>query len=367
MRLKATLVTLAATCAAATILATTAAAQEACTTYAVKEGDTLGSIAKAAYGSLDYQILFNANRQVLGANPNGLAPGTELVLPCEDGRLTADAPLPTIKLEEKTAQRAGGNEVGAYRPKLKFVSGGDWAPFAEESLTGGGITVRLATTAMHRGGNDRDYSVNWVDDWSAHMTALLPTGAFDIGLAWYMPDCEKIELLSEGMARRCTEYDASLPLYEPVSGFYAKRGGKYAGAKTYADFAGARICRPEGYYTFDLEVEGLVAPTIEMVMPKLREECFEKLVFGDVDIVALEVQSAADVIRTLGIEADVTENVYLSKVLSLSALAHKSNPFGREYLAMINRGLTEMRDTGEWYDIISSTLQEHNQALAATN
>ncbi|WP_343081053.1 LysM peptidoglycan-binding domain-containing protein [Ostreiculturibacter nitratireducens] len=367
MKIQATIVKLAATCATLAIMATSASAQEACTTYTVKEGDTLGSIAKAAYGSLDYQIIFNANRQVLGANPNGLEPGTQLALPCADGRLSADAPAPAIKVEEQTSQASSGNSVGAYRPKIKFVSGGDWAPFAEESLSGGGIVVRLATTSLHRAGNDREYSVNWVDDWDAHITALLPTNAFDIGLAWYVPDCEKIDLLSEGMKKRCTDFDASLPLYEPVSGFYAKKGGKFADAKTYEDYKGARICRPEGYYTFDLEVEGLIAPAVEMVMPKKREECFEKLVFGDVDVVALEVQSAADVIKTLNIEADVVENVYLSKVLSLSALTHKSNPFGREYIAMINRGLTEMRDTGEWYDIIASTLQEHNQKLSATN
>ena len=45
-----------------------AAAQEACTTYTVKDGDTLGSIAQAAYGTFDYQMIFNANRDALAAN-----------------------------------------------------------------------------------------------------------------------------------------------------------------------------------------------------------------------------------------------------------------------------------------------------------
>ncbi|MCU9847894.1 LysM peptidoglycan-binding domain-containing protein [Defluviimonas sp. WL0024] len=366
MKIQATFVKLAATCAVVAIMSPAAFAQEACTNYTVKDGDTLGTIAKAAYGSLDYQIIFNANRQILGSNPNGLEPGTELVLPCEDGRLTADAPAPSIELPEASSTgSSSGSSVGAYRPKVKFVSGNDWSPFADESLTGGGIAVRLATTAMHRGGNDREYTVNWVDDWDSHTTALLPSGAFDIGLAWYMPNCEKIGMLSESMAKRCTDYDASLPLYEPVSGFYAKPGSKYATAKAYADFEGARICRLEGYYTFDLEEQGLVEPTITMVRPAKREECFEGMMFGNIDIVAMEVQSAADVIKTLGIEAEVVENPYLSSVMTMAALAHKSNPFGREYLAMINRGLTEMRDTGEWYDVISGTLQEVNERSAS--
>ena len=29
---------------------------------------------------------------------------------------------------------------------------------------------------------------------------------------------------------------------------------------------------------------------------------------------------------------------------------------------MLNRGLSEMRDTGEWYDIVASTLAEASKA-----
>ena len=73
---------IAATC----LLPTIAQAQEACGTYVVKEGDTLGSISMAAYGHLDYQTLFNANVEALRAGPSALAVGTELAIPCVDGR-----------------------------------------------------------------------------------------------------------------------------------------------------------------------------------------------------------------------------------------------------------------------------------------
>jgi polar amino acid transport system substrate-binding protein len=67
-----------------------ASAQEACTTYTAKEGDTLGAISSAAYGTYDYQQIFNANRDIIAASPNSLVPGTQLVLPCLDGRLRPD-------------------------------------------------------------------------------------------------------------------------------------------------------------------------------------------------------------------------------------------------------------------------------------
>ena len=31
------------------------------------------------------------------------------------------------------------------------------------------------------------------------------------------------------------------------------------------------------------------------------------------------------------------------------------------YVAMLNKGLTEMRKTGEWYDIVATGLEEYNK------
>jgi nucleoid-associated protein YgaU len=86
-------------------IAGAASAQEACTTYVVKEGDTLGSIAQAAYGSYDYQMIFNANRDKLAASINSIEVGLELLLPCEDGRLTAELSRRKKKNRPQTAQK----------------------------------------------------------------------------------------------------------------------------------------------------------------------------------------------------------------------------------------------------------------------
>ena len=83
-----------------------ASAQEACTTYTVKDGDTLGSIAQAAYGSYNYQMIFNANREAIADNPSSLPVGLQLVLPCEDGRLTAETKLNAVIETEEPASMA---------------------------------------------------------------------------------------------------------------------------------------------------------------------------------------------------------------------------------------------------------------------
>ena len=350
---------LTASFAAMVLPATGASAQEACTAYSIQSGDSLGSIAQSAYGTFDYQQIFNANRNQI-ANPNDIEVGTVLQLPCADGSLPGGVSATDLIAEQESIQQNRAKTSNQFEPPIRIVSANGWAPFVGEEFTGGGMLVRLATTALNRGGNDRDFNVNFVDDWGSHLSTLLPLGAFDISIAWYVPDCSKIDLLSEAMSKRCTELDASLPIYESVVGFYTMNGGEYTDVRSYSDYAGARVCRPEGWFTFDLEEQGLIEPVISMVTPKSVNECFELMKEGDVDVVPLEIESVAAAARELGMEDEIAQNVYLTNLLQMSFVTHKTNPRGRVYIAMLNRGLTEMRETGEWYAIISDGLAEFN-------
>ena len=338
-----------------------AVAQENCTTYTVQEGDTLGSIAQSAFGTFDYQVIFNANRDALAENPNDLPPGLQLILPCEDGRLTPDTVLSAIikKEDEKQATTAKKNDV--YQPPLKFVTSNGWMPFTDESLTGGGIFPRLAATAMHRAGNNRDYTLAFVDDWQSHLDTLLPTGAMDISIAWESPDCSKMDMLGEESVKRCTELEYSLPIYELVNVFYTLKDNKYAGAKVYSDFAGAKICRADAWGTGDLEVEGLSPPFIEMVTPENPIDCAKLLIAGEVDVYTIEIETIAANMAELGATDKVVENPYLSIILPYHFITSKTNPRGRVYISMLNKGITEMRESGEWYDIVATGLAEYNK------
>ncbi|MEM9971042.1 MAG: LysM peptidoglycan-binding domain-containing protein [Pseudomonadota bacterium] len=344
---------------AALALPMAAAAQEACTVYSVAQGDTLGSIADAAYGTFDYQQIFNANRNQI-TNPNDIEIGTVLQLPCADGSLPNAASAREIIAQQEAIQADTTRTSSAFEPPIKFVTANGWAPFVGENLRGGGMLSRLASTALNRGGNSREHSIQFVDDWGSHLETLLPLGAFDIGIAWYIPNCTKIDMLSEGMKKRCNELDGSLPVYETVVGFFTMPGNDYDGVRNYADFAGARICRPEGWFTFDLEEQGLIEPVVEMVIPKSVNDCFEAMQRGEVDVVPLEIESVAAAVDELGLEGQLSQNPYLTNLLELRFVAHKTNPRGRVYLALINRGLTEMRESGEWYAIIADSLAEFN-------
>ncbi len=338
-----------------------ASAQEACTTYTVNDGDTLGSIAQAAYGTFDYQMIFNANRDALAANPNSLPAGLQLILPCEDGRLTPDQELTAVIETETQKQESAAKKSNVYEPPLKFVTSNNWAPFTDESLTGGGIFVRMAATAMQRGGNDRGYEVSYVDDWMSHIDVLLPSGSFDISIAWESPDCSKLDMLGEFSARMCTDFDFSLPIYEAAYTFNTLPDSKFAEARSFSDYTGARICRPEAWPLGDLEVQGLTPPVVEYIQPKNPIDCAELLLKGEVDVYSIETETSVSNFQELDASDKIAVNPALTTFISYHFLTSKSNPRGRVYIAMLNRGITEMRETGEWYDILASGLAEFNK------
>lgn len=338
-----------------------ATAQVACESYVTLEGDTLGSISTAAFGNLDYQLLFNANSALLRSTSGALVAGMTLQIPCADGRLN--------ETEVIAAPDAVVPEVvtgsGGYKPTVRFVTGGDWYPFADEGLTGGGFLIRLVSTAMQRANNDHPITVNWVDDWSSHETVLLPTGAFDMSVAWYQPDCETLDQLSESTQSLCLNYLFSDSLYDAVFGFFAVKDSAFASATTFEELKGARICRPEGYSFHDLDAQGLMAPAVTISVPPVTADCFNGLVDGTFDIVTVESQLASVVIQELAIADRVVENPRLTSIQAIAAMAWKANPRALEYLTYLNRGLAEMRDSGEWNDIVASSLKEANDKLAA--
>jgi len=368
MKLSNVLCGVAALGALSIFLPSDAQAQEACAPYTVQQGDSLAAIAQAAYGTRDYQIIFNANRDVIIGNPNNLEAGIVLNLPCADGRLTATSEFnEVVRREQERAQSNAPRNV--YEPPLRLLAGNDWAPYTDESLTGGGVLMRLTATALHRAGNSREYNSGWVNDFNSHLYTLLPAGAYDIAVAWVVPDCSKNpDVMGEDSLYRCNGFYASQPLYESVVGYYTLPDSKYANAQSIEELEGAVFCRMEGFFTNDLEEAGLVAPKIELLRPRTPEECIEAVMNGTAHATGMAIQQANGAIAKLGLENEVVQNENITHLSTIRLLAHKSNPFGLQYISMLNNGLNEMRQSGEWYDIVSSSLAEYTtQSQAASN
>ena len=348
---------------------TAAWAQEACTTYKVRAGDNLRYIARTAYGDADlYRVIYDANVAVIGAKADLIAVGTELVLPCKTETAAAETAAPvtpvaaTPEAESEATPAAATPEAAAPAPMVKpigFVTGNGYAPFADETLPGGGMMTQLVEMAIFRADPAIPYNLTFINDWQAHIDALLPSGAYDLSFPWIRPDCEAPETLSPGDQTRCNDFVFSGPFYEIVDGFFAMRSSGLGAATKYAEFEGKRICRPEGFTTGVLDGVGLTAATITLTRPLEATDCFRALAAGEVDLVSIDAEVGDAAAAKLGLTAQVEQNPHLMTLLSLHVIAHKSNQRAVDMIGQLDAGLIEMYETGEWYDIVSTALAQN--------
>jgi polar amino acid transport system substrate-binding protein len=356
--------------------------------YRVVRGDTLHAIAIRAYGTGDYQTIYEANRDVL-ASVSSIEIGDELSIPCRDGAkprigTVVRARAPEIRVETAPPITAPAHTVSAaaFIPKtgkpeigehdiggpeiseVAFVTGSDFAPFVHPALPEGGMITELVRLSLSNAAPDLPVKIALVEDWTAHLD-MLAQGTFDLGFPWYRPDCSKASLLGVSMRRRCAGFDFSDPLFEIAIGYYALADNQQAdnqllAATGYDQLSGRRICRPANHFTFDLEQQGLAAPNATLIIAPALADCFVWLERGAVDVVTLSKPLAEDEIARLGLAGRVAEIPALASVQTLHAVAPKGDPDGRASLDLVNAGLAKMKSSGRWFEVASRHLGAYN-------
>ncbi len=340
-------------------------AQEACSTYTVVAGDNLRYIARAAYRDADmYRLIYDANVAIIGQKADLIDVGTTLTIPCDPKATGTAAATETQPAPETITPVAATPETTAPAPTerpIAIVTGNGYAPFADETLPGGGMMTQLVEMGVFRADPGIAYNLSFVNDWQAHIDALLPSGAYDLSFPWVRPDCEGGGMMSPGDQSRCNDFVFSGPFYEIVDGFFAARDSGLLTVTSYAGLEGKRICRPEGSTTGVLDAVGLTAETISLMRSEDVEDCFRALAAGEVDLVSVDAEVGDSTVSRLGLVAKVGQNPHLSTILSLHVIAHKSNPRAVAMLAKLDEGMMEMYESGEWYEIVSSALDRQRQ------
>jgi len=322
--------------------------------YTIHRGDTLTDLAWQAYNSGDFKPITSANSEILSESA-GLVPGTELWIPCpRKGPQTRRAAL-REGYGKPTAAAPAAAPASRPDPGLSFVTGSDFAPFAHEALPEGGMITELVRLAVKEQAPGKPAAVTFVPDWTTH-ARLLEKGEFELGFPWYKPDCERADRLAADMRERCEKFDFSAPFYEVWMGYYTRAGDPLAGADSYAALAGRRICRPAGYFTFDLDQLDLREPAVSRIFPPTAEDCFALLERGEADVVTLARNAAQPEISRLGLDGRVAEIAALASSQTLHVVAAKSNPKGKAELEVVNAGLAELKKSGRWFEVVARQL-----------
>jgi outer membrane biosynthesis protein TonB len=258
---------------------------------------------------------------------------------------------------EETAPAAAVEVAAASDAPLRIVTGNGYLPFADEMLPGGGMFTQIVEMAVFRADPDQTYTMTFINDWQAHIDALLPMQAYDLSFPWVRPECEKPEMLSAGDLARCNDFAFSAPYYEIVEGYFAAANSDLLQVSNYAEFEGKRICRPEGLTTGVLDAEGLTMEKIMLSRPLEASDCFAELAAGEVDLVSIDTAVGDATLKRMGMTGEFVQNPFLTRVLSLHVIAHKSNSRAVSMLEMLDEGAMEMNQSGEWWDIVSTALE----------
>ncbi len=337
------------------------AAQSCGADYVIQEGDSLAKIAGRVYGKTSqWTVIFYANQDRLGGGSSLIVPGLAVRIPCIGG---SEPALPVTATTEAAAPAPPPKiETAAITKKVQFLTADDYAPFTGRALLNGGMHPDIIASAMEmlktESGGKVDFAVNWVNDWSAHLNPLLVTRAFDMGFPWYQPDCKDFANLNDDSKFRCQKFFFSDPVYEELSLFFVK---KESPIKFEADqeMLGRSICRPAGYFTFDLDQNGrnwVKEKKVTLLQPQSIEECFKLLMDGSVDAVALtELTGRAAVIK-----ADLSDKVNVLErpvgILADHIIIAKTHPNARVLMHYINSALAKLKADGKFDEIVEKHL-----------
>ena len=347
--------------------------------YVVQPGDTLSEIAGRAYVNQSYLTILDANRDVV-SSPRALEVSVRLYIPCidENGNPLPRGVVPEQAVEAGEAPATPDEETAALAPAettdsplfqpapgpLPDIPEGatvglfvlaNAKPYAGETLPEGGMITELVSRALLRAPVRLQWEIDFGDN-PVNEPADIVAGGADLGYPAGRPDCGDAGALSASEAALCEDFLFSDPIYDFAMGTFVSALGDFTEATEPEDIYGTRFCRPEGASSTGLAAAGLVAPNINPVAAKSVDECFLMLVNGDVSVVNVPVSEGLAAANQLGVDGKVVQLPIAAGSSPMHVVSPRSNPLSAAYIDLINRGLADMRASGEYEAVVQNHL-----------
>ncbi|WP_299719422.1 transporter substrate-binding domain-containing protein [uncultured Tateyamaria sp.] len=318
-----------------------AGAASACQpTLTVGPDDTLFSIAEEQLGDLSrWSLIFYNNPDIQGGSLLELPEGTVLSIPCPDDVVRAPDPTPLQQPDDDA--------------EMKLVTASNYAPFTDLDWPGQGMLTELVNAALETTPNPVTYSITWENDWSKHLFPMLDSKKFDMGFPWFQPDCA-----GNPGHERCVNFHFSDPLVDLVILLFSKSDDPIT-FETDSDLHGKVLCRPAGYFTHDLDRADrrwLTDNLVTLEQPATPDACFDMLVAGDVDAVALNEFLGVQKMFEMGLTNVVSPAARPLSVEGLHVLISKKHWRGTAHLYRFNAGLAKLKQTDRYNEIVSRHL-----------
>lgn len=324
------------------LLATAAAAQVDCgKTYTLQDGDTLLSVAQQFYGERSrWSVIYYANEDALGGNLVDLPAGVILNIPCFEEEAVQSEPDPTPLIQDDAG--------------IKIVTGSNYAPFTDQNWPGNGMAYELVNAAFEAAPSPLPFSITWENDWSKHLFPILDQKQADMGFPWLKPDCEALP-----DNERCKNFHFSDPIFDILVLLYINADAPFE-FESDDDIAGKTLCRPEGYFTHDLDRpdrQWLTRSVITLVQPATPDDCFTMLADKKVDAVTLNEFLGAERIKALGLKDRIVALPRPLASQSLHVIISKRHWRGTSNLYRFNAGLAKLKASARYDEIVARHLE----------
>lgn len=322
--------------------------------YTVRDGDTIFDIGQRAYDRPRTQYLCQVNRRVVGPDCNKLQPGMVIQIP----RITPPPPP-----NGGEGQEAGNSPLITGNTVVAFLTGDDFAPFVDQEYPYSMFTKLLEEANFSW--NGRPAKVYYTKIWTPHIKELLlERKAFEVGFPWYKPDCSFFDELREDGKLRCQYFHFSSFKYSVGFGFYSLPENDLSPGNIEQQLEGKRVCRPGGYFTFDLVKAGLIGGSetqqdlVTLIQPdEGLEECFRLLRNGGVDFVTANTVTSDATIAELDASGEFVNNPgVIASTQSLHFIVPKWVREGSALLAELDSALRKLEESGKADEIIERAL-----------
>ena len=320
--------------------------------YVVKRGDSLSVIANVLYrDARKWTAIYQSNIGLIGDDPERIEAGVTLNLACINGLpVGLDGGVNFENAVSVSAPLAVPLGSPGNRDRINLLTGDDYAPFTDRQLPNGGLFTELVEAAMTDANPEKGFGINWVNDWSSHFEPLLSNAFLDMSFPWIRPDCA-----TDPSTYRCANLVFSDPMFEMLVLLFTNEQAPIQFTDD-ADILGKTLCRPEGYATFFLDHEDrnwLRDGKITLVTPETPSECFEMLAARTVDGVVMNEFTGREKVRELGLQDHIDVAIGLPiNIDSLHVVAHKDHPEAAELISIVNEGLAQIRESGEYQRIV---------------
>lgn len=239
---------------------------------------------------------------------------------------------------------------GGPAARIDILTAGDFWPFADQALPGGGLLTDVVQAAMEAADPEQGFAIHWVNDRASHHEPLLSNALLDMGFPWSRPDCEVAP-----DRPRCETLMFSSPLFEVLVLLFTDKTRPLT-VENEADMQGKTLCRPSGYSTNIFDQNGrnwLRDKVISLKVAASPEGCFRLLIEGEVDGVVLNEFLGHQKIKALGIEDRIAplQGQPIS-VDTLHMVAHTAHPEGKTALGVFDAGLAKIRANGTYQRIL---------------